>query len=91
LTMSVHPYQTEEYRRSLEQLQVIDFVLLELNLYLDTHPGDLQAIQQFNYYVSERMKVAHQFQEQYGPLMNFGHSYSGCPFTWATTPWPWQI
>ncbi|MBE0341145.1 spore coat protein CotJB, partial [Paenibacillus sp. 28ISP30-2] len=27
----------------LEKLQEVDFVLVELNLYLNTHPADLQA------------------------------------------------
>ncbi|MBR2569010.1 MAG: spore coat protein CotJB, partial [Paenibacillus sp.] len=44
-----------------------------------------------NHYVGERMKLAQAFQEQYGPLMNYGHWFSGSPFTWAETPWPWQI
>ncbi|NMM51330.1 spore coat protein CotJB [Paenibacillus aquistagni] len=89
--MNEHPFRTPEYHQRLRELQEVDFVLLELNLYLDTHPNDQQAIQQFNHYVSERMKLAQAFQEQYGPLMNYGHWFSGSPFTWAETPWPWQI
>ncbi|TVX86837.1 spore coat protein CotJB [Paenibacillus agilis] len=89
--MNLELFQTPEYHRDLRQLQEVDFVLLELNLYLDTHPGDAQAIQQFNHYVVERKKVADAFQARYGPLMNFGHSASGTPFTWVETPWPWQI
>ncbi|MCM3337212.1 spore coat protein CotJB [Paenibacillus sp. MER TA 81-3] len=89
--MNAHPFHTEEYRQALEQLQVVDFVLLELNLYLDTHPWDVQAIQQFNHYTHERMKMANQFQEKYGPLQNYGRAYSGCPWSWIETPWPWQV
>ena len=32
-----------QYYEMLEELQALDFVLVELNLYLDTHPGDFQA------------------------------------------------
>ncbi|WP_232698199.1 spore coat protein CotJB [Brevibacillus daliensis] len=87
----VHPFQTPEYHHMLRQLQELDFVCLELNLYLDTHPGDTQAINQFNHFAYERMKFANQFQEKYGPLLNYGHSFSGVPFTWVETPWPWQV
>ncbi|MGZ9584717.1 spore coat protein CotJB [Paenibacillus marinisediminis] len=89
--MSEHPFQTEEYRHMLLQLQEVDFVLVELNLYLDTHPDDAQAIHQYNHYVGERRKLVRMFEERYGSLSNFGQSYAGVPFTWATTPWPWQV
>lgn len=37
-----------EYYQMLEEIQAIDFVIVELNLYLDTHPDDTAAIKQFN-------------------------------------------
>jgi len=39
-----------EYYRDLEEIQAVDFALVELKLYLDTHPNDQQAMQQFNEY-----------------------------------------
>lgn len=37
----------ETYYKALEELQAIDFALLELQLYLDTHPTDEKAQEQF--------------------------------------------
>jgi spore coat protein JB len=34
--------------RMLRELQELEFALVELNLYLDTHPCDTQAIKTFN-------------------------------------------
>ncbi|KKO52908.1 spore coat protein CotJB [Paenibacillus sp. DMB20] len=79
------------YYELLEQLQAIDFVLVELNLYLNTHPDDLKSIEQYNKLAQERMMLAKQFEELYGPLMNFGHAFSRHPFEWPKTPWPWQV
>jgi spore coat protein JB len=28
---------------------------------------------------------------QYGPLMQYGHSYSRFPWQWVEPPWPWQV
>ncbi len=39
-----------EYYRQLEQIQAADFVLVELSLYLNTHPHDEDALKQFNQY-----------------------------------------
>jgi spore coat protein JB len=78
-------------RELLRQLQEIDFVLVELNLYLDTHPGDMEALQQHNWYVNEREKIARTYEKQYGPLRNFGQSLNQYPQGWNEGPWPWEI
>ncbi|KAE8559779.1 spore coat protein CotJB [Paenibacillus sp. P2(2022)] len=75
----------------LEKLQAVDFVLVELNLYLDTHPDDLQAIEQFNKLTQERTAIANEYQLLYGPLQNFGRAYSKYPWEWSQSPWPWQV
>lgn len=87
----MHKKVDDAYYKQLHELQAVDFVLVELNLYLDTHPTDANAIQQYNQYAELRMRLAHQFESQYGPLMNFGHSFSSVPWAWNDTPWPWQV
>ncbi|MGY3186202.1 spore coat protein CotJB [Lysinibacillus sp. TE18511] len=80
-----------EFYKLLEEIQAIDFVIVELNLYLDTHPYDYDAIQQFNENTEKSMKLKVDFEQKFGPLMNFGRSYSNFPFNWIDTPWPWQV
>ena len=80
-----------EYYALLEQLQAVDFVLVELTLYLDTHPDDYGAIQQFNQCALERKKIAKEYETKYGPLLQYGHSYSNYPWDWDDAPWPWQV
>lgn len=80
-----------EYYQLLEQLQAVDFVLVELTLYLDTHNGDAEAIKQFNHYAMERKKLKKAFESKFGPLQQYGNSYSGYPWNWDDTPWPWQV
>ncbi|MVP00857.1 spore coat protein CotJB [Paenibacillus lutrae] len=82
----------ENYYRMLTDLQAADFVLVELTLYLDTHPTDRAALQQFNDFSMKRQKLAYEFQLAYGPLTQFGQS--GPPqnsWRWAQDPWPWQV
>jgi spore coat protein JB len=81
----------EQYYRLLGELQAADFVLVELSLYLNTHPEDLQAIQQFNQFAQRRQLLAAQYEKEYGPLLQYGHSFSRYPFDWPDTPWPWQV
>ncbi|HEY0828181.1 MAG TPA: spore coat protein CotJB [Bacilli bacterium] len=81
----------DHYYQLLEELQAVDFVLVELNLYLDTHPQDSQALQQYNQHVQRRQQLAYQYEMNFGPLLHFGHSYSKQPWQWNHTPWPWQV
>ncbi len=80
-----------EYYQLMEQLQTIDFVLVELTLYLDTHPDDVEALNQFNHFSKNRKQVKKAFESQFGPLLQYGNSYSDCPWNWKDAPWPWQV
>lgn len=81
---------SEEYYHLLHELQAVDFVLVELTLYLDTHPNDQAAIQQFNQFAQKRHQLAYQYEAQFGPLLQF-RSFSRYPWQWAEPPWPWQV
>jgi len=81
----------KEYYVLLEQLQAVDFALVDLTLYLDTHPDDNQAIQQFNQLARQRKRLKKLYESSYGPLQQYGNSYSSYPWSWDNTPWPWQV
>lgn len=83
--------QKKLYYELLEEIQIVDFVLTELNLYLDTHPQDHKAINQYNEYAQKSMTLKNRFQSMFGPLFHMGHSYSTYPWTWDDAPWPWQV
>ncbi|MCV9887748.1 spore coat protein CotJB [Metabacillus halosaccharovorans] len=80
-----------KYYEDLEEIQAIDFVLVELTLYLDTHPDDQQAMVQFNKCAQYAKQLKMNFETKYGPLQQYGNSYTDANWSWGTTPWPWQI
>ncbi|WP_067930625.1 spore coat protein CotJB [Alicyclobacillus kakegawensis] len=80
----------KEYYRLLYELQAVDFVLVELALYLDTHPDDTQALHEFHQYQHRKQGLTQQFEQAFGPLHEFGNSPVGARWTWAESPWPWQ-
>ncbi|PMC38659.1 spore coat protein CotJB [Bacillus sp. UMB0899] len=80
-----------QYYEDLKEIQAIDFVLVELTLYLDTHPSDQQAMIQFNEYAQYSKQLKQNFEAKYGPLQQFGNSFTDANWSWGTTPWPWQI
>lgn len=80
-----------EYYRQLEQIQAADFVLVELSLYLNTHPHDEDALKQFNQYFGYSRHLKRQFESSYGPLLQYGNSPAGEDWDWGKGPWPWQV
>jgi spore coat protein JB len=82
---------SKEYYQYMHELQTVDFVLLELTLYLDTHPDDQQALAQFAQFQRRKRVLMQQFEMSFGPLQEFGNSPTGQTWTWSSSPWPWQV
>ncbi len=81
----------EQFYQLLHEIQAVDFVIVELTLYLDTHPSDMAAIQQFNQFALKKKQLVSQYEERYGPMLQFGYSFTQYPWQWNDTPWPWQV
>ena len=73
----------------LSRIDEIQFVCVELNLYLDTHPEDEAAQADYMSYSNELTSLIAAYERQYGPLLNFGHSDSG-EGSWVYSKWPWE-
>ncbi len=83
----MHPQQWE----MLMDLMELEFTLVELNLFLDTHPEDAEALRMFNRVSREFDVVKREYGQMFGPLVNFGHCTSEGEWKWLDMPWPWQI
>lgn len=82
---------TTRYNEDLEKLMALQFALVELNLFLDTHPNDEQALKDYNK-LAEQFEIAKKnYTEKYGPLVNFGYGKSKHPWQWINEPWPWEM
>lgn len=76
-----------ELKRKIQQLS---FTLVELNLYLDTHPNCKQALELYNRYSVELKGLREEYSKKYGSLMNFGMCPQENDFSWVNSPWPWE-
>ncbi len=65
------------------------FACVELQLYLDTHPEDLEARNDYNSYAAALDRLCAQYTEEYGPLQNFGNVPHDAG-SWVYQAWPWQ-
>lgn len=75
--------------KMLKELMALDFMLIELNLYLNTHPYDQKALMIFMS-TAQRAKMAREnYERMYGPI-TAGASNS-FPWPWIESPWPWEL
>ena len=56
-----------EKQKLLSMIRKYDFVLYELQLYLDTHPRCPEALRMWKNYQAMRQKAATAYVRQYGP------------------------
>jgi len=55
----------------LEQMQAIDYTLVELNFYLAAFPNDTFALNQIIALAEQREKIISQLQEQIGAISSY--------------------
>ena len=77
-------------KEMMKKLQELGFMLVELNLYLDTHPDCARARELYNTYSAQQAALREEYFEKYGPTMNFGLCPAGDSFSWVNSPWPWE-
>lgn len=73
----------------LQKISAIDFYLIDLHLYLDTHPEDYEAIAMYNDCVKQIRELRDEYNKHYGMLLA-NNSTSSEPWQWIKNPWPWQ-
>lgn len=75
----------------LRRIMQVEFVTVELNLFLDTHPGDAAALAAYRMYSDQLASLKHEYEASFGPLCNFGFGMAANGWQWVCDPWPWEI
>lgn len=74
----------------LAELQALEFVLLELALYLDTHPDDSEAFALYQQYADLERQARSSYEAANGPLTHSAVAQSSDWNAWLKNPWPWN-
>lgn len=77
-------------KRLLDEIGQVEFTLMDLNLYLDTHPYDQQAIDKYNYFNVIRNNMMKDYADNFCPLiLNYWEGNCG-KWCWALDELPWE-
>ena len=74
---------------NMTDLQALDFVVLELGTYLDTHPDDAEAFALFKQYVTLAKNTRESYERTSGPLKQKSAANDE-RYSWLQDPWPWN-
>ena len=75
----------------LAELQALEFVLLELGLYLDTHQEDSEAFELYKQYASMEKQARATYEANHGPITQSATAAAKSWAAWLSDPWPWNI
>ena len=73
----------------LAELQALEFVLVELGLYLDTHQNDAQAMELYRQYAALEKEGRARYEKLYGPVTQTATAQNKT-WAWICDPWPWN-
>ncbi len=76
-------------RNLLREIKQTDFVLKELNLFLDTHPDHREALEMFAKFEKKAAVLKAEYERMFGPLMPSANNNTET-WEWIKGPWPWE-
>ena len=69
------------------KIKSYSFSIVELGLYLDTHPDDEKALCLHREYTNKLKELEDKYQKMFGPLTIY---YQCKKWRWLEEPWPWE-
>lgn len=74
---------------ALYELSMVDFLCVDMKLYLDTHPYDKNALEYYHHYANILENLKANYAANYGPL-RATQSECGKRWDWGAEPNAWE-
>lgn len=73
----------------LKKIGTCQFAITDIDLFLDTHPGDTEMVKKREEYEAQLRPLVKSFEKQYGPLTKSENNTN--TWIWVKDPWPWDM
>ena len=73
-----------------KRIGAYQFALYDLELYLDSHPYDQQAMQLRQVYRTRLSQLIDEYEQHYGKYINTMSDVQESWNEWVKDPWPWD-
>lgn len=72
----------------LKKIGTLKFAVLDIDLFLDTHPGDAGMLKLREEYKQQLEPMVAEYEQKYGPLTKAANTTN--TWAWVKDPWPWD-
>lgn len=72
----------------LKKIGTLKFAVTDLDLFLNTHPGDTKTLKLRADYEEELKPLIERYEKRFGPLTKSENTTN--TWTWVRDPWPWD-
>ena len=73
----------------LMNIGIVSFTMVDLGLYLDTHPKDRRALEYFHHYAQIKKQLCREFSKKFYPL-TIAEADEETKWSWGEAPLPWE-
>lgn len=80
-----------EKENLMNQIQMYDFALNDINLYLDLNPQNTNMIKLYNDYLKKSKELTNNYEKIFGPICNDSMYINTNNWDWNKSPWPWEV
>jgi len=77
-----------EQAELLTYINICDFAMIDVGLYLDIWPEDQECIDIYNRFRQDKLEFVKKYEEKYGAL-SMDAEMDG--WSWVKCPWPWEV
>lgn len=79
-----------EQAELLTYLDMFEFAMIDIGLYLDVFPNDKEMVNLYNNLKSEKKKILDKYEKDYNSLSLDSDDLNKMPWDWNKNPWPWE-
>lgn len=72
----------------LKKIGTCKFAVTDIDLFLDTHPGDAEMLKKREEYVTRLQPLIKEYEEKFGPLTKCDSESN--TWNWVKDPWSWD-
>ncbi len=74
----------------MERIRAYRFALIDLGLFMDSHPTDEDAMKLRAIYKDKLQKLMDEYEKSYGNLVLTQQDVNDSWKEWINDPWPWE-
>ena len=80
-----------EKETALRKISAVDFAIHDVELFLDSHPENVKAVELLKQYRQWRTDLVAEYEQKYGDFVTCVKDVKAeNPWSWTDGPWPWE-